>query len=99
MIHHIGSVDFYSTTGYGDTKTRLRLEAAEQNPRPEIYYKYRIGDNEVEADSQWLVARVAYDQRLAKRELKQLPRPENVEATQDIIGNEGLTSKDIKTPV
>ena len=94
VIHHIGSVGFYSATVYGDTKTRLRLEAAEQNPKPEIYYKYRIGDNEVEADSQWLVARVAYDQRLAKRELKQLQCPEYVETNKDIVGNEVLTSED-----
>jgi hypothetical protein len=95
LIQHIGNVGFYEATVYSDKKTRLSLEAAEQNPKPEIFYKYKIGDREVEADSQWHVARVAYEQRLAKRELKELHRLEVVVQVGEFDQSEGLTSEDI----
>jgi hypothetical protein len=95
VIHRIGQVGFYSATVYSDKETRLRLEAAEQNPKPEIFYKYHIGDREVEADSQWHVARVAYEQRLAKCELKELRSLEVVVHEGELDRNEGLTSEDI----
>lgn len=101
VIHHIGRVGFYSVTVYSDRNTRLRLEAADQTPKPEIFYKYNIGTTEVEADSQWLVARIAYEQRVAKRELKNLQRlaEEIADGEYEKIAREASEHEDITKDV
>ena len=71
-IQHIGRVGFYMAVVYCDHETRLRLEAAEQDPKPEIFYKYLINGQEVEADSRFAIERIADQQRQAIRDAHEL---------------------------
>lgn len=85
VIHHIGRVGFDKVTVYTDHETRLRLEAAEQNPKPEIYFKYIVNGNEVEADNKWLVERIAYQQREERREIREFRNREANEEQGDTV--------------
>jgi hypothetical protein len=64
---HIGRVDFDKATVYSGRDTRLLLEAAGSTQKPEIYYKYLVCGQEVEADSKYLVEQIAYQHRSERR--------------------------------
>lgn len=72
LYHIIGSVDFYAATTYCDKYTTDLLEAEEKWPKPIIHYLYTVSNYEVEADSQFLVSRIAYEQRREKRERRRI---------------------------